>query len=149
MGTLGDLVRPINVAKFGIIACDSSPTIMKYSCDPAFVEMGGYFAAARSRDELPWVEFNFRGGLFRLAGVTLEKPPVEGGKPKKLAPGALEVAVLGEGIETWLCEGGQGKMEVAHASLGRAVRLTMVGENETGGWIFLFGTLRLWGSFIA
>jgi hypothetical protein len=148
ISTFGGLVGPIDVAAFAIAACGSSPTIMTYSCDPAFAQMGGYFAAARIGDALPWIEFSFGGSPFRLAGVALEIPAFENGRPRKPAPGTLKITVIGDRSATWLCRAGEGRMEVAGASPGHTVGLTMVGENENGGWIFRFGTLRLWGSFI-
>jgi hypothetical protein len=150
IGTFGGLSEFIDPVRYRLIDMASSPPIARYFGAEAFGGLGAYFASMRIGDGLPWVEFEFgESERFRLTGIAFEMPAVDPWKPPRPFPGPVRVAVAGASEMPFECRGTNERAIVEAPEPGHGVRMVMVGETSSGGWIFRFAFVQMWGTFAA
>lgn len=153
--TLDGVADMVNPLKYGMINVSHSPPISPLYGGLNIFDNFFYFAS-KADENNPFINFNIGDSSFLIHGIKLEPVQNHKDKPERPLIGPITVSLYNNEEED---EEGEFIFDVQNPNQlyffskddkmipSSSIKLTMIGENSAGGWIFRFSYPKIVGMF--
>lgn len=149
--TLDGAIEPMNPIDLGLIAIKHSEPISPKFGGP-YIFRSYHFASNKKDDEYPFIEFSLGwNNGFIIQSLQLFVPPNDKDKPKRPNVGPLKLLLsneFDENVEYYVSDPNVLFTFSEKPISSSNIKMVMVDENSSGGWVFRFSYPKINGMFV-